>query len=256
MILSSSTDHTVKTDDIAAAGSLARTIPSKMKPGQVALPLVAALLAVVAKAEDAGNTRGRLPEEQFGGYLSITEDHSSKPVAELLAGHDASRVTRFVVSGYAQGVPSVVHTVVETAGGAWVDVSWMLADSRGAKTYRTELLEGDVAAWKSVLGGLNHRALRSVDDEVGEWTLDGRSVWLVVRNGGEEFHYGFRNPSYSKIPELQSLRLVDLLLSDWGRHSFGPAKYGYEPNPGTTRRARRGADEGDEAPAAANSRDD
>ncbi len=167
------------------------------------------------------------------GYLSITKEHSTDTLARILERHDAERVSRFVVSGYAQDVPSVVSTVTECSERTWIDVSWMFKGWKEPKVYRTELRSGDISAWCHVLQELDHDELSSIDDKKGKNTLDGRSVWLAMKSKDTEWQDGFQNPSYADLTGLQSIRFVDLLVTDWGWHSFGPAKFDYEPNRGT-----------------------
>lgn len=45
----------------------------------------------------------------------------------------------------------------------------------------------------------------------------------------------FPNPSYAELPGLQTLRFLDLLVSDIGWRSYGSARFGHDPNLGTIR---------------------
>jgi len=206
-----------------------------MKVRQIAFLFLFSVFAAGTHAEDKDPALDRFLEADLIGYLAITKGHSSEALAKLLKYHQAVRVSRFVDSGYSQDVSSVIYTVVETSDKAWVDVSWIVAESETPKVYRTPLHKGDLKAWRYALAELDHENLQAVDDIEGQGTLDGRSIWFAVKSKEGEFQYGFPNPSYSKLPSLQSIRFVDLLVSDWSLHSYGPAQYDYEPNPGTTR---------------------
>lgn len=190
-------------------------------------------LAVASSAEEIKAPENRFLKADLIGYLAITKRHSTETITDLLKEHAADRVSRFVVSGYAQGVQSVVYTIVERPKETWVEISWILDARKTPKVYRTQLLKGDSSAWTHALEKLNHEKLQSVDDKKGKGTLDGRSIWLAVKSKNEQFEYGFPNPSYAELPGLQSIRFVDLLVTDWSKHSFGPAMYDYAPNPGT-----------------------
>jgi hypothetical protein len=204
-----------------------------MKPRRFASVLLTTFLAAWTNAEEVDKALDRLLEDNLIGYLAVTKEHSSDSLEKLLTKHEAQRVRRFVVLGFAQGVPSVVYTIVEKPDESWVDVSWMLDGWEKPKVFRTELLEGDISAWSHLLKELDHEQLKSVDDKRGKSKLDGRSIWLAVKSKEVEFQYGFPNPSFSELPGLQSIRFIDLLGTAWGVHSFGPAMYDYEPNPGT-----------------------
>ncbi len=214
---------------------MTQTFASKiMKTRQFASVLLISFLAAWTSAEEVDKSLDRFLEDHLVGYLAITKNHSADSLAKILKGREAQRVSRFVVSGYAQGVPSVVYTIIEKPEKTWIDVSWMFEGWKKPKVYRTEFLKGDISAWNHALKGLDHDGLKSVDDKKGKNTLDGRSIWLAVKSKEAEFQYGFQNPSYSELPGLQSIRFIDLLVADWSGYSFGPANYDYKPNPGTT----------------------
>ncbi|MEM1441171.1 MAG: hypothetical protein AAGF67_02435 [Verrucomicrobiota bacterium] len=178
----------------------------------------------------------RFLSDDLIGYLSVSKEHSLVPIHSIEEERGALRVSRFILSGFSQKVKSVAFTIVEKSDQSWVDVSWLFQDWKEPKVFRTELGKGDLKAWRSALQQLDRKALDLVEDEVGERTLDGRSVYLAVKSESDEYQYGFRNPSYANLPGLQSIRKIDLLLNDWSSNSYGPAEYDYEPNPGTERR--------------------